>query len=200
MDFSASRKSRLSAPQFQAQPSRLTDRSRLRRLKDAVFTKGAWQQVTWIEDLCLAQVPHKWLYHLDACAESVLTPHDNKNQRAEKTRQQSGWEVASADAAVPSWIHRWNSQKPAVLPKPRGGTAYVHAVVCGMNLADPAKPRNPGRPQLRNPGRQIFSLPLLSPGRSACVWPLPLQRQLAEMLHRRHSIVIYHITETKPEN
>ena len=34
MDFSARRKSRLSAPQLQAQLSRLTDRTRLRRLKD----------------------------------------------------------------------------------------------------------------------------------------------------------------------
>ena len=38
--------------------------------------KGAWQQVTWIEDLCHAQVSHKWLHHLDACAGSVLKPHD----------------------------------------------------------------------------------------------------------------------------
>ena len=26
--------------------------------------------------MCHAQVSHKWLYHLDACAGSVLTPHD----------------------------------------------------------------------------------------------------------------------------
>ena len=66
-DFSAPRKSRLSGPQLQAQLSRLTDRSRLRRLKDTLLSKGAWQQVTRIEDLCHAQVSHKWLYHLDAC-------------------------------------------------------------------------------------------------------------------------------------
>ena len=41
-----------------------------------LLPKGAWQQVTRIEDLCHAQVSHKWLYHLDACAGSVLTPHD----------------------------------------------------------------------------------------------------------------------------
>ena len=56
MDFSASRKSRLSGPQLQAQLSRLTDRFRLRRLKDTLFSKGAWQQVTRIEDLRHAQV------------------------------------------------------------------------------------------------------------------------------------------------
>ena len=48
---SAPRKGRLSAPQLQAQLSRLTDRSRLRCLKDTLFSKGAWQQVTRIEDL-----------------------------------------------------------------------------------------------------------------------------------------------------
>ena len=34
-------KTRLSAPQLQAQLSRLTDRSRLRRLKDTLLSKGA---------------------------------------------------------------------------------------------------------------------------------------------------------------
>ena len=56
MDFSAPRQSRLSAPQLQAQLSRHTDRTRLRRPKDTLLSKGAWQQVTRIE---------------------VLTPHDN---------------------------------------------------------------------------------------------------------------------------
>ena len=76
MDFSAPRKSRLSAPQLQAQLSRLTDRTRLRRLKSTFLSKGAWQQVTRIEDLCHTRVSHKWLYHFDVCAGSVLTPHD----------------------------------------------------------------------------------------------------------------------------
>ena len=42
------RKSWLSAPQLQAQLSRLTDRTRLRRLKGTLLIKGAWQQVTRI--------------------------------------------------------------------------------------------------------------------------------------------------------
>ena len=74
MDFSAPRKSRLGAPQLQAQLSRLTDRTPLRRLKSTLLSNGAWQQVTRIEDLC--HTSQKWLYHLDACAGSVLTPHD----------------------------------------------------------------------------------------------------------------------------
>ena len=71
MDFPAPRKSRLSAPQLQVQLSRLTDRTRLRRLKSTLLSKGAWQQVTRVDDLCHTHVSHKWLYHLDACAGSV---------------------------------------------------------------------------------------------------------------------------------
>ena len=59
-------KSRLSGPQLHVQPSRLTDRTRLRRLKETLLSKGAWQQVTRIEDLCHAQVSHRLLFHLDA--------------------------------------------------------------------------------------------------------------------------------------
>ena len=36
------------------------ERTRLRLLKDTLLSKGAWQQVTRIEDLCHAQVSHKW--------------------------------------------------------------------------------------------------------------------------------------------
>ena len=76
MDFSAPRKSRLSAPQLQALLSRLTDLTRLRRLRNTLLCKGAWQHVTRIEDSCHTHVSLKWLCHLDACAGSVLTPPD----------------------------------------------------------------------------------------------------------------------------
>ena len=88
-DFSVSRKGRHTGPQLQAHLSRLIDRSRLRRLKDTLLSKVARQQVTTIEDLCPARVSHKWHYHLDACAGSVLTPHDCITDVSEKTRQQS---------------------------------------------------------------------------------------------------------------
>ena len=62
---------------MQAQVFQLTDRTRLRRLKDTLQAKGAWQQVVGIEDLCDTRVSHKWLNRLDACVGSVLTLHDN---------------------------------------------------------------------------------------------------------------------------
>ena len=54
---------KMCAPQLQAQLSRLTDRTRLRRMTNTLLSSHT-------------HVSHKWLYHLDACAGSVLTPHD----------------------------------------------------------------------------------------------------------------------------
>ena len=122
MDFSAPRKSQLSAP-LQAQLSRLTDRTRLRRLKSTRLSKGAWQQVTRSEDLCHTQVSHKWLYHLDACAGSVLLHH----QRAEKTWNQS---VDRIRRVPPSWAHSWNMARLAAPPKPRGDTTHAFTLWC----------------------------------------------------------------------
>ena len=45
-------KGRLGAPQLQAQLSWLSDRTRLRRLKNTQVTKGVWRQVARFEDLC----------------------------------------------------------------------------------------------------------------------------------------------------
>ena len=73
-----------------------SDRTRLRRLKNTLLPKGAWQQVTRFEDLCHTQVSYKWLYHLDACAGSVL-PMCKKDSATD-----SVWVVGSVDAAVPS--------------------------------------------------------------------------------------------------
>ena len=100
MDFSAPRKSRLSAPQLQAQLSRLTDRTRLGRLKNTLLSQSAWQQVTGIEVLCHTQVSHKWLYHLDACAGSVLTPHDYITN-VHKRPGDSGWVAVSMLRLLP---------------------------------------------------------------------------------------------------
>ena len=64
----STRGARLGAPQLQAQLSLLTEEDQQ--------TKGAWQQVVRVEDLCDTHVSHKWSFHLDACAGSVLAPHD----------------------------------------------------------------------------------------------------------------------------
>ena len=75
----------------------------------------------------------------------------------------------------------------------RGHNACVHAVVCGMKLADPGITTEPR-------GLTTSQPPLLSPDAVRpwmCVWPPPLQRQLAETPHRRHLIANSLITEMK---
>ena len=78
--------------------------------------------------------------------------------------------------------------------------ACVHAVVCGMKLADPGITTEPRCSLLRNPGRPTLSPPLQSPDAVrlwTCVWPdiaysQDGQQMSAKSLHRRwkHEILI----------
>ena len=100
--FAPARTSRLSAPQLQVQLSLLPDRTRLRRLENTLHAKGAWQQVTRMEDFCHTHVSHKWLYHIDACAGSVLAPHDYITNVQKKLGNRSYTCLANAVCVVPS--------------------------------------------------------------------------------------------------
>ena len=138
VDFSATPKSRHSAPQLQAQLSRPTDRTRLRRLKNALLSRGAWQQVTRIEDLCHAQVSHEWLYHVDAFAGSVLTPYDyitDVQKRLGNRIWVGGGQCRCYSSFLdPQLEHAETCSKAEAT---RGHHACDRAVVCGMKLADP---------------------------------------------------------------
>ena len=137
MDFSAPRKGQLSAPQLQAQLSRLTDRTRLRRLKDTLLSKGAWQQVTRIEDLCHAQVSHRWLFHLETFAGSVLAPHDYITNVQERLGNRL-WEGDEQCRCCGSFLDPQleHAETCSTAEATWGHYACVHAVVCGMKLAD----------------------------------------------------------------
>ena len=111
-------KSRLSAPQHQAQLSRLCDRTWLRRQKTTLYFKGAWQQVTRIEDLCHMHDSHK-------CAK--------------ETPQQS---VDGIRSMPLMWITILDHQLEhgetcSTAEATRGHCACVHAVLGGLKLADP---------------------------------------------------------------
>ena len=86
---------------------------------------GAWQQVTRIEDLCHAQVSHKWLNHLDTCVGSVLTPHGHIMNVQKRLGNRVWVGGGQCRCAVPSWTHSWNTQKPAATPKPHEGTTLA---------------------------------------------------------------------------
>ena len=146
MDFPAPRKSRLSAPQLQAQLSRLTGRTRLRRLKNTLLSEGAWQQVTRIEDLCHTHVSHEWLYHLDACAGSVLTPHDYITN-AQKRLGNRAW-TGFGDCPL---------------------CACVHAVLCGLKLTDPRPTTDPRGLTATQPRPADIFTAVAVPGRSAAL-------------------------------
>ena len=193
MDFSAPRKSRLSGPQPQAWLSRLADLSRLSRLKDSPpRARGSSSP------------------ELRTCA----TPRSPTNGFTTWTRARgvscrkdsatdSWWEAASAGAAAPSWTHSWNTQKPAATPKPREGT--TRTLTSGARHETGRSWHYHGTQEAHCFARRADVLTTAAvPGRAVrpwtCVSPPPMQRQLAEMLHRRRSIVNCRIADMKSEN
>ena len=132
MDVSASWKSRLSAPQLQAQLAPLTEWARLGRLRCTLLSKEAWQQFTRIEDLCHTNVSHKWLYHLDACAGSVLTPHDYITN-VQKRLGNRAWTGFGESRTGGSFLDpQRHTEKPAAPPKPRGDTTHAFTLWCAV--------------------------------------------------------------------
>ena len=129
--------------------------------------------------MCHTQVYHKWLRRLDACAGSVLAPHDyNTNAKRLGNRL---WVGGTAEAS-------------------RGNYACVHAAVYGMKLADPGISSEPrGLTASQRMPADILPL-LLSPDAARpwmCAWPPPLLQQLAETQQRRHLIANSRTTEMK---
>ena len=137
LTFTPPRKSRLSAPQLQAQLSQLCDRTRLRRLKDTLHSKGAWRQVTRIDDLCHSHVSHKWLFHLAACAGSVLTPHDyitNVQTRLGNRASTAFGQCCSCGSFMDTQLE--HGEPCSTAEATREHYACVHAVFGGLKLAD----------------------------------------------------------------
>ena len=110
MDFSAPRKSRLSAPQLKAQLSE----------------------------------EHKWLYHLDACAGSVLTPHDYITDVQERLGNSVDriWRVPLMRLFPGPTVA--TRRDPAARPKPREDTTHAFTLWYAVNkLADPGVTSEP---------------------------------------------------------
>ena len=197
--FALPRKSRLSAPRLQAQLSQLFDRTRLRR---NLLTKGAWQQVTRIEDLCHTHVSNTWLNHIDACAGSVLTPQDyiTNVQRRLGNRAYTGFgQCRLCGSFLDSQLEHGESCSTAEAT--RGHYACVHAVLGGLRLADQESPRNPrGLTEAQSRLADLFISGAV-PGRSAaldvCVWHPPMLQQPEGMRHTQPLIVKSHSTDVE---
>ena len=91
--------------------------------KDTLHSKGAWQQVVRIEDLC-----HTTTWTHARCAGSILTPHDQikRDSTTEPTRA-----LASLD---PQLEH---GETCSTAEATRGHYACVHAVLGGLRHVDP---------------------------------------------------------------
>ena len=78
----------------------------MRRRKDTLLAKGAWQHAARILDLCNTHVSHKWLFHLDTFSERVLALHD-----VVVNVQAIGATQADVVGVKQSWARSWNSEK-----------------------------------------------------------------------------------------
>ena len=126
--------------------------------------------MTRIEDLCHTHVSHKWIYHLDACAGSVLSPHDFITN-IQKRLGNRAWEGHGECRLCGSFLDPQleHAETCSTAEATRGHYACVHAVVCGMKLADPnitTEPRGLTASQSRP--ADIFTTTAV-PGRSAAL-------------------------------
>ena len=133
------------------------------------------------------------LYHLDACAGSVLTPHDYITI-VQKGLGNRVWVGGRQCRCCGSFLDPKLEAEAT-----RGHHACVHAEVCDMKLADPGittEPRGLTASQFRPAD---ISTTAAVPGRSTldvCV-ASSLQRQIAETPHKRHLVANSRITEMK---
>ena len=107
--------------------------TRLRRLKYTLHPKGAWQQMARTEDSCHTNVSHKWLYHLDACAGSVLTPHDYITN-VQKRLGNRMWTGFGQNRLCGSFLHPQleHGETCSTAEATRVHYACVHAVCLGL--------------------------------------------------------------------
>ena len=164
MDFSsAPRKSRLSAPQLQAQLPRLSDRTRLRRLKNTLFSKGAWQQD---EDSRL--VPHARLSQV--ALPPGYTPHDFITN-VQKRLGNRTWTVFGQCRLCGSFLDPQleHGETCSTAEATRGHYACVHAVSGGLKLEDPGITTEPrGVTETQSMLADLFTAAAV-PGRSAAL-------------------------------
>ena len=145
--------------------------------------------------MCRTHVSHKWLYHLDVCAGSVLTPHDNITnvQKRLGNKEWSGFDQCRLCGFLLGPTAGTRRKLQQRRSHARRHNACVHAVVC-RKLADPgiiAEPRGLTASQSRT--ADIFTTAAV-PGRGAvldvCV-ASSVQQQPEETPRRRQLIANY---------
>ena len=115
-------------------------------------------------------VPHNWLYHLDACAGSVLTPHDYITN-VQKRLGNRTWTGFGQCRLCGSFLDRQleHGETCSTAEATRGHYVCVHAVLGGLELADPGittEPKEPAATQSRP--TELFTTAAV-PGRSTAL-------------------------------
>ena len=93
-------------------------RTRLRRLKDTLRSKGAWQQVTRIDDLCHTHVSPTWLHAQEVSLRRMTTSPTCRRDLVKEL----GRALANDACVDHSWTPSSSTVSPAAPPKPLGDT------------------------------------------------------------------------------
>ena len=67
----------MSAPHLQKELTRLADCTRLRALEARLREQANWEQLERLRDLRHPEVSHRWLWHLDPRAGTVMAQSDS---------------------------------------------------------------------------------------------------------------------------
>ena len=120
-------------------------------------------------------VSQKWLYHLDACAGTVLAPHDyvtNVQKRLGNRACTDCGQCRPCGSCLDPQLEHGETCSTAEAT--RGHDACVHAVLGGLKLADPGiSMESRGLAEAQSMPADLFTTAAV-PGRSAaldvCVW------------------------------
>ena len=164
------------SPQFQAQLSRLSHRTRLLKNTPVQKKRGTkWRGLS----ICATRLSRRSGF--TACAGCVLAPRDFVMNVLKRD-----WLIGATRERVDvdhvSRTTNLSMEKAAELPKPLEATMRGFSPSSeDSNSRTQESPQNPEASKKHNPDRLIFSLPLPSQDAArlwACAWHPPLQRQL----------------------
>ena len=178
------------------------DRIRLRRLKKTLHSKGAWQQVARNMKTCATRMSPTSGSTTWTHAQEVFSLPNDFVTNVQKRLGNGTWTGFGQCRLCGSFLDLQpeHGEICSTAEATRGHSACVHAVLGGLELADPGTPTEPrGLTESQSRPADLFTTAAV-PGRSAaldvCV-ASPMQQQLVEILRRQPLIVICHTTDKK---
>ena len=126
---------RLASPHVQKELMRLQDCTRLRALESRLRMQCNWGQLERLKDLRHPEMSHRWLWHLDSTAGSVM----NQADYVLDVQKHLGCRILECEAHC----HPCGVPLDSRLEATRGHYACVRALVEGFRLADPGVTTEP---------------------------------------------------------